>query len=120
MAIGARIREARQRLGVSITDLGLAYGGHRQTVQFWEKGKNFPPLSDFIHVCTLLRTDANHLLGAGPPRDLSDKEILAARLEIQTLARKHKEEKLQGAHILVAPRRRLRRSHSRIAPARRA
>lgn len=62
-AIGGRIRAARERLGVTVTDLGLAFGGKRQTAQFWERGAHFPPASDLKRLCQLLRIDANHLLG---------------------------------------------------------
>lgn len=86
-AIGARIREARERLGVSIAELGLATGSSRQKVQFWERGDHFPPLSDFRRICELLRTDPNHILGMGPMRTLSDTEIVSARMKIQALAR---------------------------------
>jgi transcriptional regulator with XRE-family HTH domain len=85
-AIGARIREARERLGVSIAELGLATGSSRQKVQFWERGDHFPPLSDFRRICELLRTDPNHILGMGQMRVLTDTEILSARRQIQALA----------------------------------
>lgn len=85
-AIGARIREARERLGVSIAELGLATGSSRQKVQFWERGDHFPPLSDFRRICELLRTDPNHILGMGQMRTLTDTEILSARRQIQALA----------------------------------
>jgi transcriptional regulator with XRE-family HTH domain len=86
-AIGARIKEARLRLGVSITDLGLAYGGHRQTVQHWEAGKNFPPLSDFPRLCELLRTSPNIILGMTDELALSDRDLSTARTNIEALAR---------------------------------
>lgn len=89
-ALGASIRKARERLGVSITDLGLAYGGSRQTVQFWEAGKHFPPLSDFPRLCQLLKTDPNHLLGMDVMAELTEQEVRAAALEIQTLAQQTK------------------------------
>ncbi len=90
-AIGARIRDARERLGVTITDLGLAYGGHRQTVQHWENGKNFPPLSDFPRLCHLLRMDANSLLGMQAMKLLTQEDILSARMQIQAMALANRE-----------------------------
>lgn len=100
-AIGARIRIQRQRLGVSVTELGLAFGGSRQKVQFWERGENFPPVSDFARLCSLLRADPNHiLLGAPLAKDLSDKDVKAARLEIQSAAIRARTEALQsGRHL---------------------
>src|SRR5688572_12372290 len=85
-AIGARIREARERLGVTITDLGLAFGGTRQKVQFWETGKNFPPVSDLRRLCELLRVDANSLLGMHEMKSLNEHEIISARNKILALA----------------------------------
>ena len=90
MAIGARIRQARERIGVSITDLGLAYGKNRQTVQFWENGKHFPPLGDFYRLCELLHTDANYLLGIKDTDVLTEEEAAKARLAIETAARREK------------------------------
>jgi len=103
-AIGARIREARERLGVSIAELGLATGSSRQKVQFWERGEHFPPLSDFRRICELLRTEPNHILGISPMRSLTDTDVLSARRQIQALAiaakdsvvvHKRKQERLQ-------------------------
>ncbi len=85
-AIGARIREARERLGVSIAELGLATGSSRQKIQFWERGDHFPPLSEFPRLCQLLRTDANALLGLPDMKSLTEQEIVSARMKIQTLA----------------------------------
>jgi len=77
--MGNRVREARERLGITVTDLGYAFGGQasgRQQVQFWEKGTHFPPASDLAKLCRLLRVDGNYLLGLKPiaaetPRDIS-------------------------------------------------
>jgi transcriptional regulator with XRE-family HTH domain len=90
-AIGARIREARERLGVSIAELGLATGSSRQKVQFWERGDHFPPLSEFPRLCQLLRTDANALLGIQAMKALTEQEIVSARMQIQTMAAGAKE-----------------------------
>ena len=92
-AIGARIREARELLGVSMSELGFAMGGARQKVQFWEKGENFPPLSDFPRLCELLRTDANALLGIPSMKSLTEQEKTSARLKIQALAQATKDAK---------------------------
>lgn len=104
-AIGARIREARERLGVSIAELGLAWGGSRQKVQFWERGDHFPPLSDFRRLCELLRTDANQILGMHAMKALTDTDVISARMQIQAMAqaakndavghRKRRQERLQ-------------------------
>lgn len=89
-AIGARIREARERLGISIAELGAAWGGSRQKVQFWERGDHFPPLSDFRRLCELLRTDANQILGMSAMNPLSDTDVVSARMQIQSMAQASK------------------------------
>lgn len=90
-AMGARIREARERLGVSINELGLAMGGSRQQVQFWEKGSSFPALADFPRLCRLLKTDANTLLGMSAMPTLNDTDIVSARMQIQAMAQAAKD-----------------------------
>jgi transcriptional regulator with XRE-family HTH domain len=85
-AIGARIREARERLGISIAELGLATGSSRQKVQVWERGDHFPPLSDFRRICELLRTEPNHILGIGHMKPMSDSDITSAQMQIRTMA----------------------------------
>jgi transcriptional regulator with XRE-family HTH domain len=99
-AIGARIRMQRQRLGVSVTELGLAFGGSRQKVQFWERGENFPPVSEFSRLCQLLRTDPNYFILGGQPKELTEREIRAARLEIQSAAASARTEALQSGRLL--------------------
>lgn len=91
-AIGARIRVAREEIGVSIAELGLAYGKNRQTVQFWERGENFPPLSEFPKLCDLLKTDANSILGLKAMKPLTEQEVAAARTKIQLMASAKKAE----------------------------
>lgn len=117
-AIGARIRLARIRLDVSITDLGLAYGGKRQTAQFWEKGTHFPPLKDFPRLCDMLRIDANQILGMEAMKALTEQEKNAARFAIQTAAAKAKSDGIGVARPSVR-RERLRRRSSSAASARR-
>lgn len=109
-AIGARIREARERLGVSIAELGIASGSTRQKVQFWERGEHFPPLRDFSRLCQLLRTDANTLLGLQAMTALSEQEVISARMQIQAIARGAKDE--VGARRRVNQERLQRRSAS--------
>lgn len=91
-AIGARIREARERLDLSIQDLALAFGKKRQAVQFWEKGTHFPKLAEFSQFCQLLRTDANWILGMQAMRSLSKDEIVSASLQIKAMAQAAKGE----------------------------
>jgi transcriptional regulator with XRE-family HTH domain len=90
-AIGARIREARERLGISVAELGLASGSTRQKVQFWERGAHFPPLRDLASICKLLNVDPNYILGFASLNSLTADEIASARLYIQTIASANKD-----------------------------
>ena len=98
--IGARIRMQRERIGVSVTDLGLAFGGTRQKVQFWERGENFPPVSEFTRLCAMLRAEPNYLLGLSQPSELTEKEIRTARLEIQSAAMRTRTEGQTSGRVL--------------------
>lgn len=112
LAIGERIRDARKRLDVSVTELGVAFGGTRQKVQFWERGENFPPLSEFPKLCQMLRTDANTLLGMGEMKPLNEQEKTAAKLDIQTMAAWAKASKRGTGRRRVSPDRLQRRPGS--------
>jgi transcriptional regulator with XRE-family HTH domain len=109
-AIGARIREARERLGVSVAELGLASGSTRQKVQFWERGEHFPPLRDFPTLCRLLRVDPNHILGMEAMKSLNNNEIVSVRTQIQAMALARKDE---GAVRKRVARRSLQRPSAR-------
>lgn len=65
-AIGRNIDSAITRLGINYTQLGLAWGATRQTVQHWVKGTALPPASDLPRLCELLAIDANELLSVAP------------------------------------------------------
>lgn len=105
-AIGARIREARERLEVSVAELGLASGSTRQKVQFWERGEHFPPLREFPSICKLLRVSPNYILGFEAMTALNNNDILSARMQIQAIAQARKEDR-------AAPKRVARRALQR-------
>jgi transcriptional regulator with XRE-family HTH domain len=85
-SIGAEIRKARERLDVSVADLGLAMGKTRQAAQFWERGENLPTLSDFPKLCRLLRSDPNTLLGIDSMPAMTEEEKQASQRKIQLAA----------------------------------
>lgn len=91
--MGARIREARERLGVSVAELGLASGSTRQKVQFWERGEHFPPLRDLPELCRLLRVEPNYIMGFEAMKALNSQEIVQARMQLQAIAAACKEER---------------------------
>ncbi len=109
--MGQRIADALNRLGVSITDLGLEWGGNRQTVQFWERGANFPPAGELPRLCHMLLIDANELLGVDPIGRIAERDILAARQSIVALAARAKQNSQDEDEVsaLIAPKKRARR-----------
>lgn len=64
--IGARMRDARNALGMTISELARVMGTNRQTIQFYERGANLPVAAALPAWCKALNIDANYLLGVGP------------------------------------------------------
>jgi transcriptional regulator with XRE-family HTH domain len=60
--IASAIQDAINRFGITITDLGLAWGKNRQNVQHWIKGSHSPKAADLPRLCELLGISANELL----------------------------------------------------------
>ncbi|HJN14194.1 MAG TPA: helix-turn-helix transcriptional regulator [Armatimonadota bacterium] len=54
-ALGARIREARKRAGLTQGELGKAIGVTQASVTRWETGRNHPPLSLLLLVSGVTR-----------------------------------------------------------------
>lgn len=73
--IGDRLKAHLKRLGVSISDLGRAWGKHRQTAQQWVHGRSLPPGGEIPALCEMLGLDANTFLGVDARAELSDSEI---------------------------------------------
>jgi transcriptional regulator with XRE-family HTH domain len=61
--IGGNIKAAMERLGINNTQLGNAWGGKRQSVQHWVKGKHAPKAADIPRLCSLLAISASDLFG---------------------------------------------------------
>lgn len=72
-----------QRVGLNATQLGLLWGGHRQTVQHWTNGASFPSVTELHRLCGILGTDANELLGLSRSGKLSGRELEAHRVALQ-------------------------------------
>lgn len=107
-AMGLRIKKAREALGVSVGDLGYAYGGtkgSRQRVQFWERGENFPPAADLPRLCQLLNIDANHLLGT-PSVSSSARDLNAARERLLNLSSQARRNEADAEADFKSPKKR--------------
>jgi transcriptional regulator with XRE-family HTH domain len=61
LTVGAAIKEARERKGLSKAAVGKALGVSRQAVGMWESGDNLPDLTRINALHELLGTDRNAL-----------------------------------------------------------
>lgn len=59
VAIGRRIRYARQAAKMSQTDLAAKLGVERAAVSFWENGTRAPKYETLIKLCRVLATALN-------------------------------------------------------------
>lgn len=62
VAMGKRIRAARENANLSPEELGRALGVHRTTVNGWENGHNGTPAEQLAAICHVLRVSADYLL----------------------------------------------------------
>jgi len=113
LRMGKRITAARERLGVTVTDLGWAWtgtAGGRSTVQFYEKGETFPPASDLRRLCLLLHIDANELLDVPSMVNATDRELATAKQALLNVATKARDANKENMAPMKAPKKSLRRS----------
>lgn len=94
---------------MSVTDLGLAWGGNRQTAQFWEKGTHLPPAREIPKLCRLLLIDANHLLGFDLIDGVSERDLSLAKQALLVMAQTARENKKSRRTAPIAPTKRARR-----------
>ena len=95
--IGRRIHTAILKLGVTITDVGLAWGGSRQTAQHWIRGKHLPAARYLGRLCKMLLIDANELLDINPLSMHSTADQEAARASILEYAQQRRSTLKSGA-----------------------
>lgn len=67
IAVGARIRERRRKVGFSQGDLAVALGITFQQVQKYERGDNRVSASRLVAIAHILGLSAAELLGEGVP-----------------------------------------------------
>lgn len=63
--IGLRIKEERERLGWSQSELADKCNlsvNSRQTISKWESGKQLPPLNDLLRLCELFKCETGYIL----------------------------------------------------------
>ena len=62
-AFGQRLRQARQKAGLSQSELAEAAGLSVRTLQSWEQGQREPLADQVRKLVEALKADANELLG---------------------------------------------------------
>src|SRR5437899_10048871 len=81
-SVGRRIREARERLGLTQGDVANMLGKTATAVSYWEGGQRSPGLEDLVEIASVLRINAVELLPSQPPR-------VVARAHAELLAIEH-------------------------------
>lgn len=65
--IGDRIKVARQKQGLSQTQLAAALNVRERTVDRWETGRNQPEISQLQGLSLVLKVSFTYLLGVDDP-----------------------------------------------------
>ena len=81
MELGERIKECRERVGLSQSELARRLGLNRVNVSSWESGAYKPALENLAALAEHLQTTADHLLGVAPVSEDSPAPGWAVRLE---------------------------------------
>lgn len=63
MQIGLKIKECREKMGYSQTDLANLLGINRANVGMWESFKNKPKIEDVIRLSEIFQVSVDFLLG---------------------------------------------------------
>lgn len=71
LGIGLRLKEAREKLKLSASEVAREAGIHRATLKHYETGARFPGAKELRRLCDVLRVSADYLL-YGEQYDLPD------------------------------------------------
>jgi len=66
---GKRLREIRQRRGLTQTELGAAVGVSKRVITYYERDDAQPPGAVLVHLAQALRVSTDELLGVKPMKD---------------------------------------------------
>lgn len=83
-SVGRRLRQARERLGLTQADLANLLGKTATAISYWEGGQRSPGLDDLIDLASVLQLNPADLLPAQSPRVVARAE--AASLAVADLA----------------------------------
>ena len=73
--IGARIRDARKKIGLRQEELGARVGLSRATVSEWESGRRTPDISVMEKLAAALEIDPWYLMGFSDDPSLNDIDV---------------------------------------------
>ena len=83
---GKRLREARERRGLSLKELAERAGAHVSNLSCYETGKRIPSLELFITIAGVLGVSADYLLGSATEEGmLFSEEVRSIMSDLQTL-----------------------------------
>ena len=83
-SVGRRIRDARERMGLTQAELGTHLGKTATAVSDWEGGQRSPALDDLVDIAAVLQISMSDLLPVQAPRVVARAQ--AALLAIEDLA----------------------------------
>ncbi len=66
---GKRLREIRQRRGLTQAELGVAVGVSKRVITYYERDDALPPGAVLVHLAQVLRVGTDELLGVKPLKD---------------------------------------------------
>lgn len=98
MTLGERIKNARQKKGLTQKELAIELTKLKNevahnTVSNWEKGISIPSADTLINLCEILDIEPNYLLGWGKAKEKYDEIVNINRAkEVDTLTKEQWEE----------------------------
>ena len=90
--LGKRMREARERRGLSLKELAERTGAHISNLSCYETGKRIPSLELFFKIAMVLGVSADYLLGSVEEEGvLFDKDVRSIMKDLQGLKPRDRE-----------------------------
>lgn len=86
-AIGARLREARELKGLTVTAAAEALGySQPKDISYWETGQRMPPVQQLVRLAVLYESTADFMLGLTPDPEIDPGAALTRLLAARTAA----------------------------------
>lgn len=85
-SFGSRVRDAREKRGLTLKELAERTGAHDSNLSCYEKGKRIPSLELFVRIATVLGVSFDYLLGSVEEEGvLFDEEVRSIVRDLQAL-----------------------------------